>query len=357
MEKSTPNGGVGEGSGLGNVQGTAALAERVGVSRWTVSRVLNGHGGVKAATRERVLRAVEELGFEPNVMARGLRGVPSRLVGVSFPHLEALVLARKSQVMQRELKAAGYRGIFGMPEGDAVVEEEVVRHFLAIGVDGVVLLGSTLASGSGIWAEAWERGVGVVAVDPREAVPVSRVWLDRHGAMEMKLKHLVELGHRRIAVLGLRSDDLYGAVRLRGLRKAAKALSLEEGKHYWFMDDDRYALQDYRYGVELARRVMAGGGERPTALFCLNDRLAMGALRCLQDAGKRVPEELSVIGFDNTPETEWARPSLTTVDQNIEEMMRTAAEILWTSMAEKRVIKRKVAARLVVRESTGVAKI
>lgn len=335
--------------------GTAGLARHLGVSRWTVSRVLNGHEGVKAATRERVLRAVEQYGFEPSVMARGLRGLPSRLVGVSFPHLEAQVLAHKSQFLQHELKEAGYRCLFSMPEGDAVVEEEVVRHFLSIGVDGIVLLGSALRPEAKVLEEAHARGASLVAVDPKHALDLPRVSLDRHRAMAIKLDHLYERGHRRIGVLGLRGEDLYRAVRLRGLRQAARRLHLAEGEGLRYFDVEGYPQQAYEYGAALARQVLGERGWRPTALFCLNDRIAIGALQALKDGGVAVPEEMSVIGFDNAPEAAWIRPGLTTVDQNVGELMHTAAGLLWSGPGEDKSVRRKVAPLLIGRGSTGPA--
>ena len=350
MNPSTQNG-----KGKLPAAGTAGLARHLGVSRWTVSRVLNGHAGVKAATRERVLRAVEQYNFEPSLLARGLRGLPSGIVGISFPHLEAQVLARKSQVLQRELKEAGYRGLFSMPEGNALVEEEVVRHFLSIGVDGIVLLGSALEPGSDVLEEAKARGTNLVAVDSKHALEVPRVSLDRHRAMAMKLEHLHGLGHRRIAVLGLSGEDLYRGVRLRGLRQAARRLALNEGEELRYFDADGYPQQAYEYGAELARRVLKEPGPRPTALFCLNDRIAVGALQTLKDTGIGVPMEMSVIGFDNAPESAWIRPGLTTIDQNIEDLMSTAAELLWQGRIEGKALRRKVAPELILRGSTGPA--
>src|SRR5210317_1314738 len=98
------------------IEGTAALARHLGLSRWTVSRILNGHPGVKEETRQRVMKAVAELGFEPNKLARSLRGGRSGLIGVSFPYLEATVLAEKGRVLKNALAEAGYRGIFEIPE-------------------------------------------------------------------------------------------------------------------------------------------------------------------------------------------------------------------------------------------------
>lgn len=336
------------------VEGTAGLAQYLGLSRWTVSRVLNGHSGVSVETRERVSRAVEELGFEPNQLARGLRGARSGLVGISFPHLEAIVLARKSQVLQRELKGLGYRSIFAMPEGDAQMEEAVVRHFISINVEGIVLIGSVLPKDSAVFEEAAARGVDLVAVDPREALPIRRVSMDRGRAMEMKLAHLVALGHRDIAVCGFSSDDMYQAVRLAGLERAAKAHGLRIGHEIRFVDEPGNDQQSYAFGRRLAEQVLEQGASGPTALFCLNDRIAIGALKGLQEAGARIPEAYSVIGLDNLPESAWTCPSLTTVDQNIETLMRKACEVLWSEGGGRRVW--KVEPILKVRASTGPAR-
>jgi DNA-binding LacI/PurR family transcriptional regulator len=340
----------------GRVEGTAGLAEHLGISRWTVSRVLNGHEGIREETRKRVLEAVEDLGFEPNKLARGLRGLPSGLVGVSFPHLEAMVLAKKSQELQRELKEAGFRALFEMPDGDPEVEAAVVRHFLSINVDGIVLIGSTLEAGSPVFEEVRSRGVGIVAVDARHALPIPRVSLDRGKAMEVKLRHLTELGHRRIAVLGLGSDDMYQAIRRRGLRKAAGVVGLDFERDIQFIDEPGHGQQSYAYGAILAGKVLALGKQGPTALFCLNDRIAVGTLRGLQEAGCRVPEDYSVIGLDNLPETAWTNPPLTTVDQNIGELMKKAQKALWTRASGAKARHYKVPPVLVVRKSTGIAR-
>ena len=340
----------------GGVRGTAELARHLGVSRWTVSRVLNGHGGVKEKTRQRIMEAVEALGFEPNKLARGLRGVRSGLVGVSFPHLEAMVLARKSQALQQELREAGYRALFEMPEGDPDVEAAVVRHFLSINVDGIVLIGSILEADSPVFEEAEARGVRVVAVDPRNTLPIPRVSLDRGAAMEMKLRHLYELGHRRIGVLGLSSDDMYQATRRRGLRRAAGLLGMDFERDLVFVDEPGFDQQSYRFGSILADRVLAMGKRAPTALFCLNDRIAIGALRGLQAAGRGVPGDFSVIGLDNLPETAWTDPPLTTVDQNIGRLMQQAQTALWSESAGSRPPHYKVEPVLVVRKSTGRAR-
>ena len=335
------------------IEGTAGLAEHLGISRWTVSRVLNGHSGVKEETRRRVLEAMEELGFSPNRFAQGLRGKPSGLVGVSFPYLEATVLAEKSRQLKQELRESGYRGIFEIPEGDPEMEREVIRHFLSIQVEGIVLIASKLSAQDPVFDEVAKKGVGIVAVDARNALPVMRVQLNRAKAMETILKHLCELGHRRIGLLGLGSDDMYRAERSKGLKKACKGLDLDYDRDLQFIDESGYSWRDFSFGAVLARKVLEMGRNRPTALVCLNDCLAVSAVRALQEAGKDVPGEFSVIGFDNTPESEWGNPPLTTVSQNVPKLMNEGSKLLWKSMQGASAELVKVEPELVARGTTG----
>lgn len=337
------------------IEGTAGLARHLGLSRWTVSRVLNGHRGVKEETRKRVMEAVAELGFEPNKLARGLRGGPSGLIGVSFPYLEATVLAEKSRVLKNALGEAGYRGIFEIPEGDPAAEAEVIRHFLSINVDGVVLIASKLEADDPVLEEVRARGVGLVAVDARNALPVMRVQLDRQEAMRSILGHLHGLGHRKIGLLGLGSDDMYQADRIKGLKGACRDLGMDFGKDLLFIDEPGYSWRDYSFGAVLGRKVLEMKGAQPTALVCLNDCLAVGAMRALQEAGKAIPGDYAVVGFDNTPESQWGYPSLTSVDQNISSLMEVAKGLLWDSLNGKAQRLRKVKPKLIIRGSTRPA--
>ena len=348
------NAATGSGQEGRGIQGTAGLAKHLGLSRWTVSRVLNGHSGVKDETRERVQKAMAELGFEPNRFAQGLRGKPSGLVGVSFPYLEATVLVEKCRVLQAELREAGYRGMFEIPEGDPEMEREVIRHYLSIKAEGIVLIASKLEADDPVFLEVEERGVGIVAVDAKHALPVMRVQLNRAKAMEKIMEHLYELGHRRIGLLGLGSDDMYRAARTKGIQGACKRLGLNSGEDLISVDADGYSWRDYEFGAVLAKSVLQLGKSRPTALLCLNDCLAVSAVRALQEAGLTVPEDISVVGFDNTPESKWGNPSLTTVDQNVGELMRAAKRLLWESIQGSAPRLERVDPCLIARGSTGM---
>lgn len=119
------------------ISSTKDLAQHLGISRWTVSRVLNGHPEVKEESRIRVLEAAGELGFSPNAMARGLRGGPTGLIGVCFQELESPALAKKMAFLQQELRTWGFQAMIELTDGDPELEESVIRHFLSLRTEGI----------------------------------------------------------------------------------------------------------------------------------------------------------------------------------------------------------------------------
>ncbi len=316
-----------------SINSTSALARHLGLSRWTISRVLNNHPGVKDETRERVMKAIEELGFEPNRMARGLRGAPSRLIGVCFQQLEAPILARKNAVLQKHLRAHDYRGIFELTDGDQNLEATIIRHFLSVNVDGIVLVGSLLREEDPVVEQLLSAGMPVVAVDPIHSLPFPQVLLSRQNAMASKLQHLFELGHRKFAVLGVASDDLYRESRLAGLKDACAKNGVNYDRDIIPLDLAGYNCQDYAYGAALARKLLELK-DRPTGLIALNDRIAIGAMRTLQEAGFDIPLHFSVVGFDNLEMSAWAHPALTTIDQRVENLMSTATRTLLQAISQ-----------------------
>jgi DNA-binding LacI/PurR family transcriptional regulator len=288
-------------------------------------------------------------------LARGLRGLPSGLVGVSFPYLEATILSEKGSVLQKELHTTGYRGIFEITRGDAEMEAEVIRHFLSINVEGVVLIAPTLKPDNPVFREVQERGAGIVALDPRHKLPVSMVNLDRKKAMSLILEHLHGLGHRRFGLLGFGSDDMYREARSEGLEGASRKLGIDFQKDIIKVEEAGYSWRDYAFGEVLARKLLRMSGEQPTALICLNDRLAIGAMKALRDAGKSIPGNYSVVGFDNLPESRWTYPALTTVDQNIQAAMHRVNRVLWESIQGKREARKSIDPELIARESSWTA--
>lgn len=311
---------------------TAALARHLGLSRWTVSRVINGHEGVLPQTVDRVHKAMAELGFQPNALARSLRGGKSGAIGVCFQEIESPILARKVALLQQALRALGYRALIELTSGDQELERQAIVHFLSMQVEGMVLIGSQLAADDSTLAMVQGQQVPILWVDPEHKLEGDQISVNRVWSMRLVLDHLLGLGHRRIGVIGIDPQNPYGAFRIPALLTHAKTCGLTPERDLLMHYHAGHLNHDYAYGHTLTRELLgrcnAGGEQRPTALIALNDRVAIGAMAYLRSVGIRVPEAMSVIGYDNLGVTEYLSPSLTSVDHHAEVLMSRAAQIL-----------------------------
>jgi DNA-binding LacI/PurR family transcriptional regulator len=333
---------------------SSELAKHLGLSRWTVSRVLNGHDDVSPKTRDRVLEAIKELGFRPSVLARGLRGGRTGVIGISFQEIESPILAKKVGMLQRHLREAGQRGILELSGGNRDAEVTALQHFIDFRVDAIVLFGSRLSAQDGIVREMLSRGLPVLAVDPENELPMPTIRLDREEAMHQCLRHLHELGHRRFALLGINGDPVYGPVRLRGLRQALLEVGLDADSALVDVGGPNRDLWSYDYGHQLGRQ-WQDLPDPPRAAIALNDRIAIGAMRALRERGRRLPEDFSIIGFDNLEIGLWTDPPLSTISQETTQSTLAIVENLRLLLDDGGKVpdSQTIVPRLLVRGSTG----
>ncbi|MCB1123471.1 MAG: LacI family transcriptional regulator [Verrucomicrobiae bacterium] len=309
------------------ITSTKELADYLGLSRWTVSRVLNGHSEVKEETRQRVLEAAERLGFQPNAMARGLRGGSTGLVGVCFQELESPALAKKTAFLQKLLRKLGFQGMIELTDGDPRLEESVLRHFLSLKTDGIILVGSTLKSDNATIRFLIQQRVATVLVDPIHELPFPTINLDRASGLESIVDYLWGKGHRQFSLLGIESDPVLGHVRVEGVRRGIRKHDGAYQDQVRSYTDATFGLQDFGYGYSLAKKILKSG-DPATAWIAMNDRLAIGALRFLKERGFQVPEDRALVGFDNLDVSPWFDPPLTTVDQVIPKVFNRAVDTL-----------------------------
>jgi DNA-binding LacI/PurR family transcriptional regulator len=339
------------------IRSTAEFARYVGLSRSAISRVLNGRPGLRGDTIERVQQAIAETGFVPNAHARHLRGAPSALVGVCMENFLTPTAVAKLSALQRLLAAAGYSAVVEMSRPGAY--DKVVRHFLSLRVEAVVFIGhfepAELAQRV---ADLKRHRTTHLVVDNSGLPAVNTVTLDRAAAMRAVVEHLLALRHRRFGLLGLSGDFQTVTDRLEGLQAALRARGLDPARCL-VSHDERFArTEHFDYGRTLAAS-FAAERERPGAFIAVNDDTAIGALLEFQARGLRVPEDVSIVGFNNQAICLMTRPRLTSVDQRIEETASAAAEVLLAAIRGQRGPKasvRHIAAQLVVRESTGPAR-
>jgi LacI family xylobiose transport system transcriptional regulator len=321
----------------------AQIAAQSGLSTATVSKVLNGKPDVSSRTRSLVQDALLSTGYR----RRGSGEAPP-LIDVVFHDFDSPWATTIIRGAAAAAQAEGLTVAFtALSEGD---ERRVwFDHITSRGTRGVILLLSQLTDRQR--GELVARGLPFVVIDPTaEPGPeVSSVGANNWLGGLVATKHLVDLGHRRIAIITGPRELLCSRARLDGYRAALETAGLS-------VDDDIVRPGDFRVkaGYEQAK-VLFNQGERPTAIFAGNDLAALGVLRAAREAGLRVPEDLSVVGFDDIQLAEWTTPSLTTVRQPLIEMAAVAVRILLDTAKSGEPLGRRVelATDLVVRESTA----
>jgi DNA-binding LacI/PurR family transcriptional regulator len=329
------------------------VARLAGVSFKTVSNVIHDHPHVAEATRSRVLAAIDQLGYRPNLTARTLRSGRTGAIGLAVPELS---LAYFAELADEVITVADRHDIVVLIEqtgGDRARELEVLSGPRRQLTDG--LLFSPLGLGS---EDADVLNVDFPLVLLGERIfggPVDHVTMENVAGAEAATRHLLDLGRGRIAVLGAHTGEVIGSA---GLRLAGYRTALAEaGVPY----DEELIVDAGPWhrsnGAEAMRKLLARGAPFD-AIFALNDELALGALRVLGEHGIRVPGDVAVIGFDDVDEGRYSFPSLSTVDPGRREIARLAVEVLLERIAagENRAPRRELRSefRILQRESTTI---
>ncbi len=338
----------------GVIRSTAEFARHVGLARTTVSRVLNGQPGLQQKTIDRVQRALAETGFTPNAHAMLMKGGRTAMIGICMEDLATPPALRKLATLQRVLRARGFASLIEVfTPGNG---REVVRHFQSLRVEAVVFIGHFLreeveARIAGLTAQ----GVPHLVIDQYGLAGANTVALHRSAGMVQVVNHLLDLGHRTFGGLGLTKGPMSRIDRQTGVQAALQARGLDPEECVVSVDHLHERQNDFQYGRDLAA-TFAARPDRPTAYLGYNDEIAIGALRGFQEAGLRVPRDVSITGFNNQEICHMTAPTLTTVDQNIDATIAVAAEILLSQLGKPlpgRPLVRTIEPQLIVRESTG----
>jgi DNA-binding LacI/PurR family transcriptional regulator len=320
------------------------------LSQWTVSRAINGHPEVKAATRERILKAMEEIGFRPNPVARGLSGKGMGIVGVCFGNARNALTIDKITLLDEFLREHQLRGIVAFSPPDEAIQLRILADFKHLRVDGMILVQTSIRVAQ---LRKMLDGVRCVHVDRPTLDLLPGVTLDRGEAMRLIVNYLFTLGHRSFGTLGFSASNPW---RWRGLVSALRDHGFSPERHLQTFELERVGLESYAEGIQLAQ-LACSVKQRPTAFMAINDRVAAGAMQKMRDMGIRIPEEISVVGFDNLDVGQYLSPRLTTIDQQPRLMMEQAAKLFVTQLETKSRTGKGVfiEPRLIVRDSTGPA--
>lgn len=300
----------------------AEVAARAGVSRQTVSRVVNGMSNVTPKTRERVLAAMDELGFRPNFAGTALRGGSYRSIGLCMYDItRAGNLATLDGIMQAARERDFAVTMIEMGGGAPFKLSEVSRRMAERPVDGVIINMNRMAPDFDEFRP--QSGIKTVILSTFAHPRVTTVDSDQYGSGELVVNYLLALGHTQIRFVSGPEGSDASSFREAGWRDTLERAHVEAAPA---LRGDWMADSGYEAGMHVAEEVRTGGSDAPTAVFAANDQMALGVMAALEDAGLSVPDDVSVVGIDDSLEGVVPHNRLTTIRFDLRENGRLAFE-------------------------------
>jgi DNA-binding LacI/PurR family transcriptional regulator len=333
--------------GNGRPPSMADVAKHAGVSHQTVSRVLNDSPLVRDETRTRVLAAIEELGYRRNMAARMLATNRSARIGVISAHLVLYGPSMISAAVQDAGHKAGYDvSLVGLSEFSRESLNDAVERLLDQAVEALVV---AVAQRDALAATGdLQLAIPVVVAQGVRAGQPMAAGVDQHAGARAATEHLLDLGHRHVAHVTGPMDWVEAEQRRAGWRSAQTDRGLLPGPE---LTGDWSAESGYRAGLQIAE------DSDVTGVFVANDDMALGVLKALHEKGRRVPEDVSVMGFDDVPEAAYYWPALSTVNQDFAALGRCAVQLALRALdGEADPVMDLVEPEVVVRDSTGPAR-
>lgn len=324
------------------------VAKKAGVSVATVSRVMNGSGPVSAAAARRIHDAAATLRYVPHVGARSLITSKTHTLGVLLPDLYGEFFSELIRGIQQAAQGHGYHLLFSSAHGGRN-EIRVAIRAMRGRVDGLIIMSPHIDAETLVENFPASMPVALLSCGVKD-VKYPVIDIDNAKGAREVVKYLVGLGHRRIAHIVGAPGNVDAAERLRGFRAATKAAGLQR-EECPEIDGNFTEAAGYRAGEQLLRL-----SPRPTAVFAANDAMALGVMGALRERKLRVPEDISVVGFDDIPVARYVHPTLTSVHVPIAEMGDRAATMMITTLAGNGRVEaslERIPTRLVVRASAG----
>lgn len=326
----------------------AQIAKKANVSVSTISRALSNKSyPLKEETRQRILQLANDMGYQPNLIARSLQTSRSHLVGVLVDRMQSPFSAATVQGIQDGLRSAGYSISIAYSNRDQSLVIEAINDFYSRQVDGIVILNS--------WLHNYNDSI--LALQNRPFVFVNRLFGvckqncvgpgDHYGAC-LATQHLIDLGHRRIGYINGAASWLEAQDRASGYRDTLLKNNLPA---------DETLIQQGDWGVDSGHQAtqrLLSLIERPTAIFAANDIMALGATYAIQEAGLKIPADIALVGYDDRDFAAWIKPALTTIRMPAYEMGQAAARLLLQQLAgEKPEDATQIPGELIIRDSCG----
>ncbi|RFU66631.1 LacI family DNA-binding transcriptional regulator [Peribacillus glennii] len=322
------------------------VAKKANVSTATVSRVISNSGTVKKDTTERVLKAIESLNYQPNILARQLRRSETKTILVVVPDITNTFFSKVLRGIESVAIDSGYQVLLGDTLNDAERESGYLNILRQKKADGMILL-TAKVDGQVVEDIAKQYPV-VIACEYTEGSEIPTVSIDNVSSARKAAEHLITLGHRRIGTITGPFDSVLGRDRLKGFQQAM-------AQHGIPLDSLLVQEGDFSFesGCNVMQKFLALGVP-PTAIFAANDEMAIGAIKAIKSKGLKVPEDISVVGFDNIKFASIFEPALTTIAQPSYEIGQKAIELLIKLINKDELDKNQyiLEDKLIVRESS-----
>lgn len=323
------------------------VAKKAKISITTVSRVLNqSNHRVNPRTKQRVLRAIEELNYRPNILARGLLKKGTQTIGVIVPDISNSYYSEITHGIEDIANKNGYTVIIC---NTYRLSSRVLNYIEVLAerqVDGIILAGGI--NGKSLIEESLKRNELKVVLIGEHGIDFPSVQIDNFAGAYNAISYLIESGHRDIGFIKGPSRSITSRERLKGYRKALEDNHIK-------VKESLIKNGDFtpKGGVE-ATKSLIGQKIKPSAIFCANDQMAIGAIKILRESGYRVPEDMAIVGFDDIELASYIRPSLTTISVPMYRLGQKAMTDLLNIIKKKGVEKKSVLqTKLIIRESTG----
>lgn len=327
------------------------VATKANVSTATVSRCLNNPDKVRKEVQEKINQAIDDLGYVPDGAARALASRRTRTIGVIVPTIDNTIFSKAVQYLQSGLTKANYTLLLANNGYSQEEELSEVQSLLSRGIDGLVMVGA-------------QHHPEVYKAVNRYQIPVVNLWIydpeseyscigfDHIKAGQQIARHLIDLGHKSFGVIsGIRENNDRAVERLKGLEQELNASGLQLDDNY--IVECRYSVE---HGSKSIHKLLDQHPEI-TAVSCGNDILAIGALHGAEERGLRVPEDLSITGFDNIEILPFLKPALTTLNSPSRRMGEKAAEYILNQIKNKtkNIERIELDVELIIRDTTGPA--
>lgn len=336
------------------------IATTVGVAPMTVSRVVNGDGYVSEETREKVLKAVKEMNYRPNGLARSLKRQKTETVGLVLGDISNPYSTELANAVRASLQARGYNLFICISEHSANEDILAFESFVGHNVDGVIVATRSNQAGDERLRQIVDSNMPVVVIGRdffHEAVDL--VSADNLSGGYEATRHLIDIGHNRIGFIGAALENRGSLKRLQGYLKALEAHGIEPderlitGSGDTLSDSPGYSTE--KMGYEGMKRLL-NLPKRPTAVFARNDFTAIGAMTAIKEAGLSIPNDIAIVGFDDIPLAVHTSPQLTTVRQPMRLQGEIASKLLLARIADQGKLERTehiLGCELIIRESSS----